>query len=167
MRLLTWLSATSMFVLAGWPSASLADGTVNVHTVQPGESVRGIAEANGVTSDTILAANTMTDPDLLQVGQQLVVPSVDGVVHTVASDETLSEIASTFGVDTADLVSANGLEGSADQITVGMVLVVPGARLASRAARPRALRPGRGASDDDPCRQRRRQPAATRQAPTR
>ena len=58
MRLLTWLSATSMFVLAGWPSASLADGTVNVHTVQPGESVRGIAEANGVTSDTILAANT-------------------------------------------------------------------------------------------------------------
>ena len=76
----------------------------------------------------------MTDPDLLQVGQQLVVPSVDGVVHTVAPDETLSEIASTFGVDTADLVSANRLEGSADQITVGMVLVVPGARLASRAA---------------------------------
>jgi LysM repeat protein len=61
------------------------------------------------------------------------IPAVDGVLHTVAADETLSEIASTFGVDTSDLASANGLQGSADQITTGTVLVVPGAQLASRA----------------------------------
>ncbi|HEY1297954.1 MAG TPA: LysM peptidoglycan-binding domain-containing protein [Chloroflexota bacterium] len=133
MRLLTWLSATSMLVLTGWPSATLADGAVNVHTVRPGESVRSIADANGISSDTVLAANTMTDPDLLQVGQQLMIPSVDGVLHTVAADETLSEIASSFDVDTADLAAANGLQGSADQISVGMVLVVPGVKLATRA----------------------------------
>src|SRR5215472_1741722 len=111
MRVLTWLSATSLLVLAGWPTAGLADGAVNVHTVLPGESVRSIAQANGISSDTVLAANTMTDPDLLQVGQHLVIPSVDGVVHTVAADETLSKIADAFGVDTADLAAANGLLG--------------------------------------------------------
>ena len=133
MRLLTWLTATSMLVVALQPGVSLADGVVNVHTVQPGESVRSIAAANGISSDTILAANTMTDPDLLQVGQQLLIPSVDGVLHTVAAGETLSDIADTYDVATSDLASANGLAGSADQITVGMVLVVPGAKLASKA----------------------------------
>jgi LysM repeat protein len=133
MRVLTWLSATSMLLLTSWPSASLADGAVNVHTVQPGESVRSIAQANGISSETILAANTMTDPDLLKVGQQLVVPAVDGVLHTVAADETLSEIAESFGVDTDALAAANGLQGSADQISVGMVLVVPGVNLAAHA----------------------------------
>jgi LysM repeat protein/3D (Asp-Asp-Asp) domain-containing protein len=133
MRLLTWLTATSMLVLAGWPSAGLADGAVNVHTVQPGESVRSIADANGISSETILAANTMSDPDLLHVGQQLLIPSADGVLHTVAQDETLSEIADSYGVNTSDIAAANGLMGSADQITVGMVLVVPGAKLASSA----------------------------------
>jgi LysM repeat protein len=133
MRLLTWLTAASMLVVAAWPETGLADGAVNVHTVRPGESVRSIADANGISSETILAANTMSDPDLLQVGQQLLIPSVDGVLHTVAQDETLSEIADSFGVDTSDLAAANGLTGSADQITVGTVLVVPGAKLASRA----------------------------------
>ena len=133
MRLRTWLLATSLLVLAGRPAVSLADGAVNVHTVQPGESMRSIAAANGISSETILAANTMSDPDLLQVGQQLLIPSVDGVLHTVAADETLSEIADAYSVDTSDLAAANGLQGSADQITVGMVLVVPGASLASHA----------------------------------
>src|SRR5215471_11238127 len=133
MRLRTWLGATSMLLLTSWPSVSLADGAVNTHTVQPGESVRSIAQANGISSDTVLAANTMTDPDLLQVGQQLVIPSVDGVLHTVTADETLSEIANSFDVATADLAAANGLQTSADQITVGMVLVVPGVKLATRA----------------------------------
>jgi LysM repeat protein len=122
-----------MLVLTGWPTASLADGAVNVHTVRSGESVRSIAQANGISSDTVLAANTMTDPDVLQVGQQLLIPSVDGVLHTVAADETLSEIADSYDVATADLAAANGLQGSADQITVGMVLVVPGVRLATHA----------------------------------
>ncbi len=121
-----------MLLLTSWPTASLADGTVNTHTVQPGESVRSIAQANGISSDTILAANTMTDPDLLQVGQQLVVPAADGVLHTVAADETLSEIADSFGVSTDALAAANGLQGSADQISVGSVLIVPGTSLASK-----------------------------------
>jgi LysM repeat protein len=122
-----------MLLLTSWPTASLADGAVNTHTVQPGESVRSIAQANGISSETVLAANTMTEPDLLQVGQQLLIPAVDGVLHTVAADETLSEIADAYGVSTDSLASANGLQGSADQISVGMVLVVPGASLASSA----------------------------------
>jgi LysM repeat protein len=140
-RVATWLGATSMLLLTSWPSASLADGPANTHTVRPGESVRSIAQANGITSETILAANTMTDPDLLQVGQQLVIPSADGVLHTVAADETLSEIADSFGVTTDALATANGLQGSADQISVGMLLIVPGASLASKAVSAAAPAP--------------------------
>src|SRR6266487_5034492 len=106
----------------------LQQAVVNVHTVEEGETVRSIAAVYGVSSQTILAANAIEDPDLLTVGQKLVVPSVDGSLHTVQPGETLRAIADEYGVNVPDLVTANALNGSPDLLTVGTVIVVPGAR---------------------------------------
>src|SRR5437762_13061761 len=100
---------------------------VNVHAVEEGETLRSIAAVYGVSSQTILAANAIEDPDLLTVGQKLVVPSVDGALHTVRPGETLRAIADAYGVNVPDLVTANALSGSPDLLTVGTVIVVPGA----------------------------------------
>src|SRR5689334_6747450 len=99
---------------------------VHVHTVEPGETLRSIADLYGVSPRTVLAANSIDDADVLHVGQQLTVPSVDGVLHTVADGETLGGIATTFGVSTSDLISANALDDAPDLVRVGTVLVVPG-----------------------------------------
>jgi LysM repeat protein len=49
-----------------------------VHRVQPGESVAGIASRYGVTSEDIVAANGLSDANVIQVGQELVIPSPSG-----------------------------------------------------------------------------------------
>src|SRR5438270_1687805 len=111
----------------------------NVHTVAPGETVRSIAELYRVSSATVLAANAIENPDILHVGEQLVVPSVDGALHRVSRGETLRTIADDYGVDLPDLVASNALSASPDVLTVGTLLIVPGARAATRAAEPASL----------------------------
>jgi LysM repeat protein len=46
-----------------------------VHRVQPGESVAGIAARYGVSVDDIVAANGLSSADVIQVGQELIIPS--------------------------------------------------------------------------------------------
>jgi uncharacterized membrane protein len=45
-----------------------------VHVVQPGETLTSIARLYGVTYQAIMEANGMDDPNLLEVGQQLLIP---------------------------------------------------------------------------------------------
>jgi len=44
------------------------------HIVQPGETLSSIARQYGVTSQAIMEANGLEDPNLLEVGQELVIP---------------------------------------------------------------------------------------------
>src|ERR1051326_8519227 len=109
-----------------------AEAQTQVHTVQPGESVKDIASAYGLSSVSVMAANALANPDVLQVGQTLVIPPVDGVLHTVKAGETLVGIAADYGVSGAEVVSANGLD-SPDDLSVDDVLVIPGVSLAEHA----------------------------------
>src|SRR5690242_15710967 len=116
----------------GAPGSAAAQAQTHVHTVQAGESVRAIADANGLSATTVMAANSLANPDLLQVGQSLVIPPVDGVLHTVKTGETLNGIADQYQVSSAVVVAANALD-SADHLSVGEVLVIPGVGLADAA----------------------------------
>src|SRR5579859_384123 len=135
MRRLVLVLAATLAVTA--PSQALAQAQTQVHTVQPGETVQDIAAAYGLRSASVMAANALSNPDLLHVGQSLVIPPVDGVLHTVKSGETLAGIAEQYSVSTADLVSANALE-SADDLSVDEVLLIPGASLAEHAVQAAA-----------------------------
>ncbi|GAB4269415.1 MAG: hypothetical protein Kow0080_13000 [Candidatus Promineifilaceae bacterium] len=44
------------------------------HIVQPGETITQIANQYGITVDDITAANNLTNPNQVQVGQQLLIP---------------------------------------------------------------------------------------------
>ncbi|MCA1645543.1 MAG: LysM peptidoglycan-binding domain-containing protein [Chloroflexi bacterium] len=136
-RLLCPLLALSLGLAGLSAGVAEAQAETHSHTVQPGETVQDIAAAYGLHSVSVMAANALANPDLLRVGQSLVIPSVDGVLHTVRSGDTLVAIAHEYDVISADLVSANALE-SADDLSVGEVLVVPGVNLAERAVQARA-----------------------------
>ena len=45
------------------------------YTVQPGDTLSGIADQFGVTTDAIIAANGIADPDLIQPGDTLTIPA--------------------------------------------------------------------------------------------
>lgn len=57
------------------PAAPTADGTTYV--VQAGDSLSRIAARHGVTTAALSAANNISDPNMIRVGQTLVIPNGD------------------------------------------------------------------------------------------
>jgi LysM repeat protein len=47
-----------------------------LYVVQAGDTLSAIAERFGVTVDELVAANNLTDPNFLQPGQTLLIPSL-------------------------------------------------------------------------------------------
>jgi LysM repeat protein len=65
-------------------------GAAVPHTVQEGETVWGIATANGLSVDAVAAYNGLSDPNLIVVGETIEVPSADeaAVAAPAASTDT-------------------------------------------------------------------------------
>jgi len=97
-----------------------------VHTVEEGETIRMLAAKYSLDPVTILAANNLRNPDLLQVGQELTILPTDGVLHTLRSGESIRRVAERYGVEMTDIIKANDL-GNPDIVQPGTQLVVPGA----------------------------------------
>ncbi|MDO8615506.1 MAG: peptidoglycan DD-metalloendopeptidase family protein [Dehalococcoidia bacterium] len=100
------------------------------YTIQPGDSVYSIADNFGIDAQYILWNNpdVREDPDLLVIGANLLVPSVNGLVYNVRLGDTLSDVASYYQIDVQNVsaFAANNLS-SPDDVIEGMVLVLPGA----------------------------------------
>jgi len=100
------------------------------YTVQAGDTLFGIAEQFKLRPETILWANydvLQDNPHMLEIGQILNIPPVDGVLHVVKEGETLEAIAQKYKVSPEAIRDAewNGpVEGGEPQ--VGQVLIVPG-----------------------------------------
>src|SRR5438132_1395472 len=97
------------------------------HTVAADEVLWQIAEQYGLRAETILWSNDIADPDLLLVGQDLLIPATDGVLYTVRPGDSLGEVVTRYGVDLQAVVSSNQL-GDADQIVAGADIFLPGGR---------------------------------------
>jgi len=100
------------------------------YVVQPGDTILGIAAQFGVVGETVMWANGRLEdnPDLLRVGQEVLVLPVDGVYHQVGAGDTVGKIAAAFSVEPSAIIEypLNNLDSENAQITVGQWLVVPG-----------------------------------------
>lgn len=54
-----------------------------IYVVQPGDSLSAIASAFKISVNDLMAANNITDPNLLVAGQSLVIPNIKGVTGTL------------------------------------------------------------------------------------
>ena len=64
-------------ILQGTPAAETPAGSITVkghHVVQPGETLFVIANQYGISFDSLILANSLPNPDVLEVGQILVIP---------------------------------------------------------------------------------------------
>ena len=68
-------------------TVSGGEGT-RVYTVQEGDILYELAPQFGVTAEEIMAANGITDPHRLQIGQQLIIPAGAGEQLAQAAPET-------------------------------------------------------------------------------
>ncbi|MDJ0755474.1 MAG: LysM peptidoglycan-binding domain-containing protein [Ardenticatenaceae bacterium] len=137
LHLLFSLLLIFLFLLT--PTIALADTT---HTVAPGETLYSISRRYGVSIQDILAANNIANPNLIFVGQEIIIPDVDTpaptqptptnpppgetVVHTVRTGDTLNKIASQYGTTVSAIAQANGLINR-NLIFIGQQLTIPGA----------------------------------------
>ncbi len=104
------------------PDAQLA---VRTYVVEPGDSVRTIAERFSVTNETIIWENDLTDPNVLQVGQELHILPFSGLIHEVRPGDTVASVANSYDALVRDVVAANRLSDPF-VIVVGQKLAVPG-----------------------------------------
>ena len=70
-----------------------------VRKIVEGDTVRSLAAEYSVSMSTILASNKFDNPDLIQPGQDIIIPPVDGVVTDVKEGETLAQVAERYGVE--------------------------------------------------------------------
>jgi len=123
-----------------WP------GETTVYVVKSGDTLSVIAQKFDLSVAEIAALNSISNPDLVRIGQNLILPGrvnvgspkpvkrkttvrppAGGAVYVVKPGDSLSAIAVRLGTTVAALKEANGLTG--DKILVGQKLVIPaGAR---------------------------------------
>ena len=123
-------------------------GMLEHYTVKNGDTLTSIANRYGVSMMTVWWANKITSKESLKVGQDLVIPPVNGLVVTVKTGDTLESLAATNKIDSTDIVNLNGLEDS--NLIVGQVLVLPGAKgapLPTASPRPTSKPSFSGGSD--------------------
>ncbi len=100
------------------------------HRVGRGDTVPSIAERFGLDPTTIMWANPAVEdaPDLLRIGQEIIILPIDGVYHWVEEGDTLSSIAEAYGVDEAAIVRCrfNDLGTTGREVRPGTALIVPG-----------------------------------------
>jgi murein DD-endopeptidase MepM/ murein hydrolase activator NlpD len=100
------------------------------YTVQAGDTVQGIAIIYNVEDTTIMWCNPDIEdmPDYLRIGQEVVIPPIDGVCHTVTEGDSLESIAEKYKVEVEAITGVvyNELVAPDYQITLGSRLIVAG-----------------------------------------
>lgn len=145
-------------------AATVAANTTTAvsYTVQPGDTVWGIARAHGLDTATVLAANGLDGASIIRPGQVLALvtattpPSAPATApasptHEVRAGDTVSAIADANGVSVDGVLAANGLTRESI-IYPGEVLRIPAADAApapAPAALPSSPAPGLDAEQSE------------------
>jgi len=101
------------------------------YTVKAGDTIQSIADQFGLEPTTIMWANPEVEdaPDLLRIGQEIVILPIDGAYHQVEDEDTLKSIAEAYGVEPDAIIDCkhNDLETwSSRDLEEGTYLIVPG-----------------------------------------
>ncbi|MCK5472048.1 peptidoglycan DD-metalloendopeptidase family protein [Candidatus Gracilibacteria bacterium] len=97
------------------------------YTVEEGDVLSSIARRFGVSMDTIIWENKITNPHQLRPGTQLAILPVSGITHEVKEDDSITKIAKKYGIDSEKLYKQNQLE-SETKLIAGTKLIIPGGK---------------------------------------
>lgn len=101
--------------------------SVVTYTVKAGDTLSSIANKYGTTYQKLASYNSISNPNLIRVGQVLKIPSTKPTssieYYTIKNGDTLSAIASKYGTIVNQLVSWNNISNP-DKIYVGQKIRV-------------------------------------------
>lgn len=120
-------SAKTGQVVTTTNTTEVSQGPADVitYTVQGGDTISTIADRFGISTNSVLWANGLTEFNLIKPGQTLKIPPVSGVIYQVAKGDTVTNIARKYNVSDDVILQYNRL-ADASLITNGQTLVIPG-----------------------------------------
>ena len=98
-----------------------------VYRVGKGDNLSKIAAQFGVSLDTIIRANPGVKTKALQVGQELTILPVSGIIHLVVEGDTLEALSEKYRITTVQIINANEDKIIGTALPIGESLVMPGA----------------------------------------
>lgn len=108
-----------------------AQSSTVAYTVKSGDTLSEIAKEYGTTINAIASLNNISNPDLIYVGQYLLIPTTSNAnvststTYTVKNGDTLSGIANRFGTTYQKLAEINGISDP-NKIFAGQVIKITG-----------------------------------------
>ena len=94
------------------------------YTVQPGDLLSFIASDYGVSVDSIMWANNLSNANSISPDQILRIPPVSGVIHKVKAGDTVASIAKKYGVASDKIMAFNELKED-EKLDINMEIIVP------------------------------------------
>jgi len=110
-----------------FPGALAAGGRDKVieYTVDPGDSLSGIAAQYGISVATLLWENNLGLTSFIRPGDKLKILPVTGLTHLVKKGDTLKKIAALYEAKTEDIISFNKLKEDGTDLVIGEKIIVP------------------------------------------
>jgi spore germination protein len=96
---------------------------MQIHVVQPNQTLSGIARAYNTTVRDLVEANELSNSGVLVVGQTLVIPII-GRFYWVQQGDSLWSISRRFGIDYRQLAAINRISIN-QPLVIGMRLYIP------------------------------------------
>ena len=99
-----------------------------IYTVKKGDSIYTISRKYGVPMNRIISDNQLENPNLLMIGQALVLMT-DSSRHKISLNQTLHSIARMYGTTVDNLISANPNVRNPYLLQLGQMLTIPQANV--------------------------------------
>lgn len=100
------------------------------YMVQSGDSISSISEKFNLENiSTLIGVNDIANTRLLRAGQEIEIPSADGLRYTIKTGDSLASIAQSYGASVESILDVNELSSSV--LLPGDNLFIPGALLDS------------------------------------
>ena len=93
------------------------------YRVGEGDNLSSIAANFGISVNTVIWANDISDSSLIKPGQEIIILPVSGILHEVKEGETLDSIANDYDTELNKISTFNNRK-----IAVGDTVVVPNAK---------------------------------------
>ena len=104
--------------------------TYQNYTVKSGDTISGITKKFGLTNiSTLISVNDIGNVRQLAAGQKLKIPSIDGILYTVKSGDSLAAIVKAYNTNLENVLDVNDLES--ETLKAGQQLFLPGIALDS------------------------------------
>jgi murein DD-endopeptidase MepM/ murein hydrolase activator NlpD len=100
-----------------------------IYIVQSGDNLTSIANRFGITTDELIAANQIIDPNQLKIGDELIIPGLEGVsgylvTETVGFGNSLKQFSIKNQIPVTKLIQLNHITSPAE-LYAGVNLIIP------------------------------------------